>query len=66
MWSHLEPGRVSTGQASAGNFAEISSALIYRPLGSPCTEPRLMRKLASGKGGGTQLCLIIRTYDKSV
>lgn len=64
--SHLEPGRVSPGWASAGNFVAMSSALIYCPLGRLCPEPRLMRKLAPGSVGGTQLCLIIRTYDKSV
>lgn len=66
IWSHLEPGRVSTGWTSVWDFVEICSALIYSPLGSLCTEPRLMGKLASGKSRSTQLCLIIRTFDKSV
>lgn len=66
IWSHLEPGRVSAGRTSVWNFVEIPSVLIYHPLGTPRSECRLVRKLVSGKSRGTQLCLIIRTYDQSV
>ena len=35
IWSHLEPGRVSTGWTSVWNFVEISSATDLQSFGEP-------------------------------
>ena len=33
IWSHLEPGWISTGWTSVGNFVEISSTADLQPFG---------------------------------